>query len=686
MKNKTKKYQAIKPKKKLPKYDDGGFFKKAGNWVENAAKTEANVVGSIVGGAVGNPNLIPTMTVDPKWEKANQVGTQLGGTAGKLGAQYGLQTVGVPIGVTAAGQQAIGGATGDVNNNEYNQPVDPNMSSTFIRPPGTENMKFPNGGIYPQGGEMGNAELEKKEVIQHIDGTTDQVNAPTHSQGGVDVNLEGGARIFSDRLKTKDKITFAKAAEKYKTDKFEKILSDESRDKLSKKTAELMISKHNKELDKLFAEQESLKTQQEESDLNKIMFAKGGTMISPKKAAKILHEGVANKKPLTDKQRKFMAVHAYGKPKYPNGGITNNLQDSINNIQQPVMSNGFVDKGTTMTNGSQVPVNNLRYVPTRDPRSGEITYYESPVKATPQEFANMNMQSSDANNILSPGSRKISFQEAENAYKQFPNSFSYGKLPGDLNTTKDNRFIKAYGGVMPKYPIGGTFGPYNPNYQQPNFSTTPDNNGGYGPLAGSYGKMTPDASGVNRADDQGVNWSNIAFQGANFLGQNIGNLAYLKNEGKKYDTVNYGEVTPNLVSDTSAIQDAERSYNAARVGIRDASGGNSGNYLSNLQNLQANDVMNKAKIREQFANTNAGIRNQTSMFNKGNQIQGMRDEAANKGVSTSNYYKALNGLGENIAGQSKDIRQENMDNKMLQLLRTGKYKYNPKTNSVDFIG
>lgn len=83
---------------------------------------------------------------------------------------------------------------------------------------------FPMGGIIP----YTNAELEKEEVIQTPDGNIETMNAPSHSQGGVDITAPVGSRVFSDRLKPQgSKETYAQLADKLKKEieKYEKIIN-----------------------------------------------------------------------------------------------------------------------------------------------------------------------------------------------------------------------------------------------------------------------------------------------------------------------------------------------------------------------------------------------------------------------------------------------------------------------------
>ncbi len=180
-----------------------------------------------------------------------------------------------------------------------------------------------------------------------------------------------------------------------------------------------------------------------------------------------------------------------------------------------------------------------------------------------------------------------------------------------------------------------------------------------------------------------TNYGNLAFQGMNFLGQNLGNLAYLKNEGKDYDKVDYGTVTPeevrpDLLNAKPALQNARIQAANTQRGIRGTSVGG-GNYLSNLGASQAGLIGTTGNIIDKYAEANTGItntakatnvgaRNQAKMFNQQNRIQAMRDEAANKGVSQSNYYKALGATGQNLAGQSRDIRFDKRDEELMKIL------------------
>lgn len=119
------------------------------------------------------------------------------------------------------------------------------------------NYQYPMGGIYDG---ISNAEVEKQELMRMPDGGTMQVDGPSHEQGGVPVNIPTGTEIFSDRLKMPgSKKTFAKMAEKYKTNKEDKLLDNDKVTNTTRKTAKLIADLKQRKLDELFQTQESLK-------------------------------------------------------------------------------------------------------------------------------------------------------------------------------------------------------------------------------------------------------------------------------------------------------------------------------------------------------------------------------------------------------------------------------------------
>jgi len=117
---------------------------------------------------------------------------------------------------------------------------------------------------YALGGgvNMPNAELEGGESFQPNVGAPMAIpeGAPSHSEGGVKLNLPPG-KVFSDTLKVGGtKKTFAdvhKKLEKNK-DKYQGVIDDPQTTRTAKRTAEKNLNNTTKEIDALYEEQQSL--------------------------------------------------------------------------------------------------------------------------------------------------------------------------------------------------------------------------------------------------------------------------------------------------------------------------------------------------------------------------------------------------------------------------------------------
>ena len=131
-----------------------------------------------------------------------------------------------------------------------------------------------NNNMYPYGGTVNQdqpgaiAELELQEQMQLPDGTVMGVDGPSHSEGGIEVNVPEGTKVFSDRLKN-GKRTFAQHAKSI-NNKIAKL--DKKPDSQAKSNTEMLF---NQQLDNLFNTQEEMKAIKEETKQRR-MFAKGG--------------------------------------------------------------------------------------------------------------------------------------------------------------------------------------------------------------------------------------------------------------------------------------------------------------------------------------------------------------------------------------------------------------------------
>ena len=397
---------------------------------------------------------------------------------------------------------------------------------------------------------MPNAQVERQEVMQMPNGTTEQVNGPSHKNGGVNVNIPDGTRIFSDRLKSSNKKTFAKEAEQFKTDKEEKILKDVKSDKLKKATAELMLAAKNKNLDKLFQEQESLKM---------------------------------------SKVQKYAEKHG---------------------IQIPMMANGgqykYPTGGTTGDNNAWMQWQSQNWDP-------ETEDYNT-------AFARFNNTSNNSGSFASPQMNK------------------FGMTP--INE-QDAPFVDAN------------------KFRMPSTTSTPQGDTGF-----KINNQTKDALGY----------------GVGAIAQNLGNLTYLGQQGKKYNTQQEYQYNPSLLSDKEALRQADTEGRVAAQNIASASGGNAGSYLSNRVALGSGLTKAKAGIMEDFANKNAQIKNQGQQFNIQNKYMVDDVNARNKGAALNNYYTALNSVGQGAAGAYKDYNTTQNERKKIGMLPQiyDVYKNNPQ--------
>lgn len=148
---------------------------------------------------------------------------------------------------------------------------------------------------------------------------------------------------------------------------------------------------------------------------------------------------------------------------------------------------------------------------------------------------------------------------------------------------------------------------------------------------------------------------------ANTLMQNAGNIAYLAEQGKKYDKQNFYKYTPELYNPADALRQADIEARVTRDRLKDATGGNAGALMSNLQQSQAMNTLLKSKIRTDAANQNANTLNDAQVRNIGSRYATDDINARNKGQALTNYYKTIQGIGMNTSAAYADWKRGNMD-------------------------
>jgi len=370
-----------------------------------------------------------------------------------------------------------------------------------------------------------------------------------------------------------------------------------------------------------------------------------------------------------------------GKMCYPQGGVMGEANAEIEKQEQVRYPNGE-------TEGFNGPSHEQGGIPVNLPAETQV-FSDKLKSSTGKTFAKEAKKYSTDKFSKILEDRKADKLAKESAKMMFmQNNMKLNEIFNEQESQKAEKFNKGVAKLQMKY--GGTImkngGNMLPKYEL----------GKYGPNYGiEQGNSSEESSfGSN------IDYGNLAFQGLNFLGQNMGNLKYLKDEGKRYDKVDYGTVrpetyNPELLNANPAIQNARIAANNTQRAIRNNTGG-TGSYLSNLGASQANAIASTGNIVDQYANMNTGLknqanqyntgaRNQFSQFNQQNKIMGMRDEAANKGQALTNYYQTLTNVGssagETAIGLKRDQNIQNSENTKMNLLKDlyANYTWNPST-------
>ncbi len=211
-------------------------------------------------------------------------------------------------------------------------------------------------------------------------------------------------------------------------------------------------------------------------------------------------------------------------------------------------------------------------------------------------------------------------------------------------------------------------------------------NQGFNPVQPAGTFPTPNYGTPSWLDRNKGTLGEVGKQTAMFAGQNIGNLAYLGEQGKRYDKVNYGSVNPNLVDYSRVRGDIKDQGSAGNYNLRQNVSGNAGLYANAALGNITNTGRALANVGEREANENTLLRNQAFYAIQGYKMQGMQDEAANKGQALTNYYQTLGNVGQNVMGQTKDYNLGQRDKSLESLLKSGMYKWDSNKRDVVYIG
>lgn len=520
-------------------------------------------------------------------------------------------------------------------------------------------LKFSNGGEVPK--EFANSEVEKQENTLNPDGTSSQFNGNSHENGGIPVNLDPGTLIFSDRLKHKGK-TFASLNKANNTNKEDKILSDPKSSNTSKQTAQLMKDAKIKNSLSLFQIQEELKQSKVDNYTKRL----GGIQKYPDGGAVYNPNMIEPTSRLTSKQWNDLNMSRGYQLAFPDNKL-NPYPEYYNPNEYTRTSTGtFIKAG-----------------------DNEFTDYNNDSSYRPFIKYNGSLDTSNSKQYIQPTSNRTAFdfQTDKTGYKYNDGSVKYFDKTGKQlfrkggvklpNTSKELNFDRPKSsykyGELNRLSNGqlDLAGIRNKDYLN-NIRTPYNYNSNYISPEDEYNRDLLEAEKRSQITEDRPNWfqrnKDGLYQAGFGLAQSAGQLAYLAEQGKKYDTQQYYNYSPTLLDPSASLRDADIESRRAEYGLRNASGGNSANYLANRIGLSGKIIQAKDNIRQQYANQNAQLSNQGQMFNIGNKYRTDEINAQNKGVALQNYYDAIGSTGRNVAQGMKDNRMFNNDNQSIEML------------------
>jgi hypothetical protein len=539
-----------------------------------------------------------------------------------------------------------------------NKMFNSNNSSTY---------QYANGGMNMQP----NAEVEKQENTLNPDGSTTQFDGPSHEQGGIPTNLEKGTMIFSDKLKHNGK-TFAQLNKPNMTHKEDKILDDKKASAISKLTANLMKQAKNKSSEELFEKQESLKQERVEKYIKRM----GGVQKYPLGGTS--GQTLNNNSIVTPSIGQDPRYYTYqGNPVMKPGlralskdsGVTTDIgMDNYNNL----LNTRSQVQNSKVNVGKQLP--KFEYI--NDPSKGDYnTQFENYKKVNVGYFRNGGqLPKYDEGDIFGykPTNKidQMRMQQALWNSQNKPSSSSW-LTPEVMQASSDALIEEGY--TNPSSPVINT---------TPTANTYPIRRDKNGKLI--FDTPTSSTSSVGTKRDQELydeelarmnnsinknkfDWKGLGTQALSFAANNAGNIYDLA-RADKTETRKYDRMTPNLLDPTAALRDAEAQTRRAEYNVRGASSGNAGTYLSNRVALNTQNIENKDRIRQQYANANAGILNETSKINTGIANEEILANAKIRANARNIKQSAIASMGSNTANQMNDIRNTNMDQKRLDNL------------------
>ena len=175
-------------------------------------------------------------------------------------------------------------------------------------------------------------------------------------------------------------------------------------------------------------------------------------------------------------------------------------------------------------------------------------------------------------------------------------------------------------------------------------------------------------------DKTSYDWKGMAGNIANFAAQNAGNIYDLTRKNEPLQK--YERAKASYLDNTAAMRDAEQEARRDEYAVRGASGGNAGTYLANRVGLNTAKVMNKDRIRQQYANANAQIGNQNAQFNAEIAYREAEARAKDAAMKENVRSQAIASLGSSFGKATKSGKQDNIDQDTLKMFQW-RYKNEP---------
>lgn len=245
----------------------------------------------------------------------------------------------------------------------------------------------------------------------------------------------------------------------------------------------------------------------------------------------------------------------------------------------------------------------------------------------------------------------------------------------------------AYGGTqpdLPKFYPGGPFGtlsdPNNPllkgAQQAINDNTYTNQTDFFSRNAAPINQVPSSVSGpmslpdktVIYPNNQGTKTSPNLYYPGQFLSQSLGEISYLGEQGKGYETDPEYTYTPELMSAKTPIDAINESGRLAAANLRTGSGGAGNIYLANMAGLGTNLARTKASTIEGIQAANLERMNQARLMNLQAKQASDLQTAQNRAQALQNYYATIGSLGMKGAVTGKDVRSEQMDKYKWQYL------------------